>query len=372
MSVVPRLGSSRALARLDALIASATDPHEKACRRAERAALLARHGHLDEANAEIASLKSLAASSRVAPWIALAEGLAAYFSELDTGARERVQAAYDGSAATRQGTLHALAAAWLAHFDYVRHDTPNMVRHLAQALQLAAADEHAARARAGLVAALGFHHAGRDDLAAPWYRSVRQHATAEGDDATLSALMHNMAWLRGNHAREAAVFGGTDPAAVRQALLGAESTERFDEGLGTASLQSLVPVLRAQILVVLGRHEEALELYGECVPIALEEGLARMEGCFRADIAWCRLQLGDADAARREALRAQACLGDEMDIDDRACAHGRLALLYAALGDDAAAARHRRDAERDLAVHREAQAELLATLQRGLSGLTPR
>ena len=137
--------------------------------------------------------------------------------------------------------------------DYVQHDTPNMTRHLAQALQLAGADDHAARSRACLVAALGFHHAGRQDLAMPWYHATRRHAASEGDDATLSALMHNMAWLRGNHAREASIFGAANADEVRQALMGAESTEHFDAGLRTASLSSLVPILRAQILVVLDR-----------------------------------------------------------------------------------------------------------------------
>jgi hypothetical protein len=370
MSVVPKLPASRALARLDAAIAAATDPHDAACRRAERAALLARHGHLEQARAELDALPKTA-PPRVLAWLALAEGLVRYFNDLDASARERVHAAYEGSAATRQTALHALAAAWLALMDYVQHDTANMTRHLVQALQLAERDDHATRSRACLVAALGFHHAGRFDLALPWYHATRHHAASEGDDATLSALMHNMAWLRGSHAREASIFGGANAEEVRQALMGAESTEHFDAGLRTASLHSLVPILRAQILVVLDECEDALALYAEVLPSALQEGLARMEGFFRADVAWCRWRLGRDDEALDEARRAEELLGDAIDVDDRACAHGRLAQVFAALGDAATAARHRACAEADLRAHRAQQGMLLEAMQRGLKGLAP-
>lgn len=370
MSVVPKLAGSRALTRLDAAIAAATDPNDAACLRAERAALLARHGHLEQARAELRALPDRP-PARVQAWVALAQGLVRYFSDLDAAARESVQAAYDGSAQTRQPALHALAAAWLAHMDYVRHDTASMTRHLAQALQMAEPDAHATRSRACLVAAIGFHHAGRQDLALPWYHATRRHAAAEGDDATLSALMHNMAWLRGNEAREASIFGGADAERVKQALLGAESTGHFDAGLRTASLHSLVPVLRAQLLVVLEQHAEALALYAEVLPQAMQEGLARMEGFFRADIAWTRWRLGQRDAALEEARRTESLLGEDIDADDRACAHGRLAQVFAALGDSEAAARHKACADADLAVHRAQQALLLQTLQRGLKGVTP-
>jgi hypothetical protein len=370
MSVVPKLGGSRALARLDAAIAAASDPHEAACRRAERAALLARHGDLDRAREELAALPA-SPPARVRAWVLLAEGLVRYFSSLDAGARESVHAAYEASAQTRQPQLHALAAAWLALMDYVRHDVPNMTRHLAQALQLAAADDHATQSRACLVAALGFHHGGREDLALPWYHATRRHAAAEGDDATLSALMHNMAWLRGNEARLASIFGGQKPEQVRNALMGAESTEHFDAGLRTASLPSLVPILRAQLLVVLEQEAEALALYEEVLPRALGEGLVRMEGLFRADIAWCRWRLGQRDEALAEAQRASARLAEVADVDDRACAHGRLAQLFDALGDTDTAARHRACADIDLAEHRAQQLLLLESMQRALKAMKP-
>jgi hypothetical protein len=114
-----------------------------------------------------------------------------------------------------------------------------------------------------------------------------------------------------------------------------------------------------------------LALYEQCLASALVEGLARLEGFFRADMAWCRFQLGDHETARADALRAQGCLNDDVDLDDRASAHGRLAQVFDALGDKTSATRHRERAQADLAAHRAMQAELLALLQQGLKGLVP-
>ena len=93
-----------------------------------------------------------------------------------------------------------------------------------------------------------------------------------------------------------------------------------------------------------------------------------MEGFFRADVAWCRLRLGDSGAALAEAKRAETLLGEAIDVDDRACAHGRLAQVFAALGNADAAARHQVCADADLATHRAQQLLLLETMQRGLKG----
>ncbi len=54
-------------------------------------------------------------------------------------------------------------------------------------------------ARASLVVADAYHYAGRFDLAKGWYAAVRQHALADGDDAMISAMLHNVATFRANN-----------------------------------------------------------------------------------------------------------------------------------------------------------------------------
>ena len=115
-----------------------------------------------------------------------------------------------------------------------------MLVHLRRALTLAGPSEHAARARASLVAAQAFHFVGQFERALPWYQRARHHAGCDGDETTISALMHNMAWLHGSQAREAQLFAGGDDHQLRIAVLGADSTGHFDAGIGTCGSRSIV------------------------------------------------------------------------------------------------------------------------------------
>jgi hypothetical protein len=365
---------SRALAQLDSAMAAERDPVRLACFRAERAGLWARHGHVEQARAELADLhahQQRHGSPALGAWLCLVQGLIDHFSDLDPAARNHMMRAHALSSAARLRPLIALSAAWLAHMDYVQHDLAAMGRHVAEALQEAAADDHAARARASIVVAQAYHYGGRLDLAQPWYQRTREHATALGDQATLSALMHNRAWLSGNQARMASIF---EPAAsradsdrVRHALLSAESTGYFDARLGTASLGSLVPMLRAQLLLVQGEHAQALALYEEHYSAAMQEGLERMKAVIVADMAWCKLRLGRTVEGLADARAALASVDRGCDIDDLAVAQGRLAQLYAALGDEATALQLDAQARADLKVHRDEQARIVAVLDAALA-----
>jgi hypothetical protein len=73
--------------------------------------------------------------------------------------------------------------------------------------------------------------------------------------------------------------------------------------------------------------------------------MARREAPLRADMAWCRHQLGFGDEARTIARDADAALLGAVDVDDRALAHARLARVFDALGLHAAAAQHRGQAQ---------------------------
>jgi len=368
---------NRALAQLDSALAAERDPVRLACLRAERAGLWARHGHLEQARAELADLHARQqrhASPTLGAWLCLAEGLVDHFRDLDPKARDRMMRAHALSSAARVRPLIALSAAWLAHMDYVQHDLPAMGRHVAEALQEAAPDHHSARARACIVVAQAYHYGGRLDLAQPWYQRTREHATALGDQATLSALMHNRAWLSGNQARMASIFepaaSSADSEHVRHILLSAESTGYFDARLGTASLGSLVPTLRAQLLVVQGEHAKALALYEEHLSAAMQEGLVRMKPVILADVAWCKVRLGRSADALVDARAALASVDRACDIDDLAVAQGRLAQVFEALGDEARALELDAQARADLQAHREEQACIVAVLDAALAKVT--
>ncbi len=350
---------SRLLSQLDAAISAADSVVQADCLRAERAGVLAREGQLAEAKTIVSALQAQYAvrpHPAVNAWLSLAEGLVSYFSDLNRGARDKMSRAYALSAAAREKRLHALSAAWLAQLDYVNHDLDAMARHVGEALLCAEPEHHGARARACLVVAQAYHFGGRFDSAQPWYAKTRQHANAEGDGAMLSAVMHNMAGLLANQSRQALLCGAQDPEVTRRAMLGIDSTGNYDALLGAISLNALVPLLRAQVRSLQGRWAEAVALYEAHFSDGLLQGLDRMRAFLGADLAWCRLQLGQTEQALKDAIAAQMAAGHDRDADDRAAAHSRLAQVFAQVGQADTAARHRDQAAIDWRAHERDQA----------------
>jgi ATP/maltotriose-dependent transcriptional regulator MalT len=374
---------SRLLATLEEAIKKAGNPIEAQCLRAERAALLARQGQLERAQGAIDELNSQLAwqphNNLVRGWVALAEGLHGYYSVIGVGGREQMELAYklahdSGAAGTR---LRATTAAWLANLEFGDSDASRMVALVREALDTAAPEHRGARARATLVAGFAYHFGGDSARAQPWYEASRRHAIAEGDEAHLSALMHNQAWMRGAQARMALLFDtpshdGGDSQAMTQALMGAESIGHYDAGIGTASLGSLVPMLRAQVLTAHGRWAEALDLFAANFDSALGEGLKRFAACLLADRAWCEWHEGRADKARALAGAAEQALAEPIDTDDRAMALARLAQVREVLGERGVATQHRDESQRLHAQHRDQQQRIVALLDEALVGLDPK
>jgi hypothetical protein len=357
---------SRILSRLDGEIAAERDPLRVDCLRAERAAYLARQGQAPEAEAEVAALHQRHDAHpriEISAWLSLAEGLLSFFSDMGPVAIDKMRRAHALSEAAGLTQMQALSAAWLAHLEYLRFNVPAMARHLGQSLRLALPENHGAQARASLVMAEAYHISERIDLALPWYSRAREHANADGDEQTISALMHNMAWIRAANIRKAALTGEGTHAEGAHALLAAESTWSFDKLIDATSLSSLVPLLHAQILAAEGQPSLALELYEKHLQKGIAQGLTRLQGSLLADQSWCRMQVGQHDAARRDALEAERFLEPEGTSDDRAPGFSRIAQVFKLLGDLAAAERNEKRAAEMWAGHERTQECILVALQ---------
>ena len=353
---------SRLLARLDAEIAGARTQVAADCKQAERAGYLARMGRIDDAKAVVAALHQRYDQRphiEVSVWTHLVEGLIGHFSDMDTGARQKIQRAHALSMAAGLKPLQALSAAWLAHMEYLRVNVDLMKISVDHALLIAERDHHSALARTSLVIALALHCGGRSELARPWYAHARNHAALEGDDLTISALMHNMAWLRAHDMRCSLLEGHCAAEDSQHALLSAESLAHFDALIGSVSLKALTPILTAQILAYRGRAAEALQLYEANLAESLAQGMTRLQADLLADQAWCRLQLGQVEAAMRDAVAAAESKDSKAHFDDQALAHGRLALLFKEFGNEDAANFHGEQAELAWAGHRAFRAKLL-------------
>ena len=343
MSIAP----SRLLSRLDAQITAASDPFAADCLRAERACYFARQGRFDEAKTVITTLRErydARPRALMSAWLSLAEGLMSYFSDMGPLARDKVHRAYAISGAAGLVPMHALSAAWLAHLDFARFDIDSMALHVNQALKIAAPDQHSARSRASLVIGHALDTAGRLDLALPWYGRTRAHALGDGDDAAISALIHNMANDRLDCLRRSVLTGMPNPDSGRRAIIGNESTASFDRMVGASSLDALNLIRSARTYSLSGDPVRALAVYLQYGEVATGDGLElnRLNCELLSDQAWCRAQMDQREESLADALAAEACLIPETQIDDRAATHSRLALTYAALGDQSSASRHER------------------------------
>ncbi|MFZ2987309.1 hypothetical protein [Ideonella sp.] len=364
--------ASRLIERLDQAIAKAEDPVQRECLKAERAGALARHGLLAEARFALTGVRTQSQRHRSAllgAWVSLIDGQIDHFEAVAPKALAKFERAHELADAAADNSMKALASAWMANACFNASNVPAMLGHLRQTLELAPAELHSARARVGLVLADAYRFAGDDERSQAWYLKAREHASAEGDTSMISALLHNISAMRSARISLDDAFGQADRDMAAKALLEAESTANYDWGAGAAALAAMVPVIRAQLLAVLGRHEEAVALFDAYLARARSEGMGHREARFLADRAWCHRNNQRSTEALRDARLAERCLAAQFDADDLAATHARLAQVYAACDRAEEAAAHRARAEQSLAAHRLAQMEMRNALNATLDRL---
>ena len=270
----------------------------------------------------------------------LAEGLASFFLGKSKPALDKMRRAHAIACAANAQPIRAICAAWLAHLEFGFLDMPRMAAHIREAFEYAGASVHEALSRASLVAAVALHSSNRYDLAKIWYSNARVHAVAEGDDATLSALLHNMTSMGVMNLRQSVLTGSKESRLVLDALMGADSTSSYDSLKGMLGLTTWVPLLRAYVAALIGDPRNALTLYGQHLDEALQQGQERMLPYIQADIAWCYVQTHELKLARANATDAEQSLAREAQVDDRAATHSRLCSVFSALGLPDLASRH--------------------------------
>jgi tetratricopeptide (TPR) repeat protein len=372
MDATPTGIKSRLLKQLDQEIAAAPTPMRSAGLRAKRAMLLARHGALAQARESLTALHQLAFQHphpEIGAWLHMAEGLMSYYNGFGSQqAQDKIQRAL-AIARSTEGLveLRVLCCAWLAQLAYVRHDPEALLAHAADCLAQVQPEYHVAQARLAMAMGLAWHYAGDAETAQAWYARARRHASADGDDATLSALMYNMAEMRAAQVRRQAL--STAQVGGAELLLGVDSVRHYDQAVGALVMGELTPVLRAEILTVQGQFEAARELFEQHLPQAMSLGLSRLGSSLLSDLAWCRANCGQREHALQQAREAEIELDPQCDLDDRAITHSRLAQTYALLGEVEEAQRHRQLAETEWAAFAEQQQHWRALLQ--ASGLRP-
>ncbi len=357
---------SRLIERLDAQIAQAEGVFERECLKSRRAATLARHGQFSEARFALAGLRSQSQRLRnpvLSAWVALVDGLIDHCETLAPAARDKFRKAHELAVETDDAGLQAEAAAWLSICDLNANDIEATVAHAAHAIRVAPADAHAARARVSLVIGNAWRFAGDDARAQPWYLRARQDAAAEGDVSLVSIMLHNMAAFRAGRISLDDAFERAEAAHAQRVLMEAESTGNYDAGVGNDQLLAEMPLMRAQLMTVLGQYDDAIGLIDAHLPRARAQGQAHREARFLADALHAEVKLGRTDEATRRLRLIQTVLPLMTESDDLAATHARLATALQALGRTEQAQAHRALADAALARHLAEQLQWCETLK---------
>ena len=322
----------------------------------------ARQGYSREAVAAIAAVRTEFGTNlnpEVGAWLMLAEGILYFFSEDRVSALDRIMRAHSIAVAFGAARARPACASWLATMEYNLSQFESMVGHLVEVFEHAASDDHQSLARACLVVADSYHYAGDFSAARPWYDKTRSHAIAEGDEATLSAVLFNMASIRAANVRLADSFGMHMPEESKHASMQATSVLVYDRAIGARSFESVVPGVQAQVLTAEGKFAEAVAMFESS---DLEKQPTRRRMLSMSDMAWCLVNIGRQTEARDQINLLLSTELSDQDSDDVACIHARICATAEALGLDDVAKTAKESAALALVAHRGYQRELLRML----------
>lgn len=354
---------SRLLTTLNAEAKNTTNPENWAKAICRSAVHFSRKGHTGKALEAVALVRgrfSHSLTPTIAAWLMLAEGILEFFREDSSAAFDRARRAHAIAVAADLADVRPTCSAWMALLEFNALRYEQMVLHIDDALSRAQQDDHQALARASLVLADALHFTGNFAIARPWYEKTRLHATAEGDEATLSAMLHNVAAFRVDNVRIADAFGISMPQEAQRAMMEANSALNYDTALGSSSFSMLVPLYRAQLLMVERNYVEAERMLELIDRSELEEKSVPL---LIVDTAWSKIAQGKSAAGSALAAEAEALLESVTHIDERAYVSAKLASIAEALGDSERAMQLRQVAADALHEHRETQAKLLGRLE---------
>ncbi len=349
---------SRLLTTLDLEAQTATDPVKWAKATCRAASHRARQGMTDEALLAMSRVRAIFEKDynpAIGAWLMLSEGILHFVQDRRAEAHDRTLRAYSIATAANIAAARPSCAAWMAHLSFNSLKFQEMARYLSEALSLASADDHQARGRASLVLADALHFSGDFTNARPWYESTRLHATAEGDDATLSAMLHNVAAFRVANIRIGDATGEFSAPEAKRATMEANSALGFDVRIGAASFAMLVPLLQGQLLAVEGRYADAEAILSGIDRHKLER---RSLPLLLVDLGWCQVAQGRVQDGAQLATQGEALVTADTDVDDAAYIYARFSKIATCQGDQTLSMQYQVKSKSAVDQHRVIQSNL--------------
>ena len=323
----------------------------------------ARSGRFDDSIAKITQVRAEFGPNlhaHVASWLMLAEGVLHWCQFEAQPAYDRIMRAHALAVAFRAEAALPSCAAWMALVEFNLSQYAKMAQHLDDAFTLARPDDHQARGRATLVLADAYHLASGYPLARPWYEQARRHATTEGDEATLGAMLFNVAVSRMVNVRLEEAFNALPEAEADRLDLETGGSMTFDALTRNKSQEPWRHLLHARLLTLQRKFQLALDAFAKTNVAAMNN--RSMQPLVKIDQAWCLIHLGEQQKASELAAEALEEMPKVTDPDDRAFGFKRLSQLASMAGHTDLASALDVQAQDALEEHRAAQKDLLALL----------
>jgi hypothetical protein len=360
---------SRYLVGIEAELAAAASPNERYTPLARMAYHYARLGRRDLVSGLVDELRrSLLErdqeSADAVCWINIAEGIVYHYDARTSDARSKWLRSRAIAESLGLRNTSAIASAWLALSYYLSEQVDLLASSSIDSINRTDGGNYSAISRLSLNIALCHHYIGQVGAARKWYTHSRIAAVNDGDEATLAALIHSMAWMSVSSARNAAQADDAVHDQKDLLLVKAETVESYELLVGATSFPALTPLLRAHESIANGQHSIAIEIIDEYLTAVGEQGFERLSPGLLADRAHCLLCLGRVAEAEASAMQAHQLPRAMLHSDDRAILHTTLGSVFRELGFSSLADHHREEAAIAYESLRHFKREMVNALER--------
>lgn len=311
---------SRLLQRLTDQLSIERDEYVRAELAATQAAYLARIGDFASARERIASVRATffdGRSGRVTALLMIAEALLAHYESLSVQARDRVMRAQLLAEVMRDAQLIALSSAWRAHIEFEFSSFDVAALAVKKALAVISDSDHAAWSRCCIVIFNALAFVGERERAQGWFLLGHKHAVADGDQASIDALVQNKASYDVAQAWVGRCLGRESEQLMRVARVEVASARNLQQLMRVQAHQDYIELAECNLWLLDGRFGDALDWLSK-----VESAGPFPAGHFTDSVrhvmtAYCLLKLGQVDAAVSAFEHARDASWGDLDVDDR-------------------------------------------------------
>lgn len=311
---------SRLLQRLADQLSIERDEYVRGELIASQAAYLARIGDFESARERIATVRATfydGRSGRVTALVMVAEALLAHFESLGVEARDRTMRAQLLGDVMRDAQIIALSSAWRAHIEFEFSSFDVAALALKKALAAIGDSDHSAWSRCCIVLYNALSFVGDRDRAQAWFLRGHKHAVADGDQASIDALMQSKASYDVAHAWVGRCLQRDSEKLLLMARAEIASARNLQQLVQVQAHQDYIGLAECNLWILEGRNREALDWLSK-----LDGAGPFPSGHFTESIghvmtAYCQLRLGNLDAAVAAFDHARDASWGGIDVDDR-------------------------------------------------------